>query len=87
MESYSFYLDTKVTTWYRTPFEIEANSLEEAKELSIKFVERDGQSEISWEQVDDTTELMSVGDNGGLPTQELFYEPVGDMIWDNIKDK
>jgi hypothetical protein len=37
--------------------------------------------------VDDTTELMSVGENGGQPTQELFYEPVGEMIWDNIKDK
>jgi len=33
MNNYSFYLDTKVTDWYRTAFEIEADSLESAKEL------------------------------------------------------
>lgn len=85
MESYSFYLDTKVTTWYRTPFEIEANSLEEAQKLAIDYVEDDGHSTQSWEHIDDTVEVMEPGDNGGQPTEELYYEPVGIMIWDNTK--
>lgn len=85
METFDFYLDTKVTTWYRTPFEIEAKSLEEAKKLAIEFVEKDRHSEISWEQIDDTIEVMSTKDNDNQSTEELYYEPVGDMIWDNTK--
>ena len=60
MAIFDFYLDTKVTTWYRTPFEIEADTLEEAKEGAINFVENDHHSEISWEHIDDTIEKMSV---------------------------
>ena len=30
-ETFDFYVDQKVTTWYRTHFEIEAESLAEAK--------------------------------------------------------
>ena len=85
METFDFYLDTKVTTWYRTPFEIEAKSLEEAKKLAIEFVEKDRHSEISWEQIDDTIEVMSTEENDNQPTEVLIYEPVGDMIWDNTK--
>jgi len=85
METFDFYLDTKVTTWYRTPFEIEANSLEEAQKLAIDYVKDDGHSTQSWEHIDDTIEVMEPGDNGGQPTEELYYEPVGIMIWDNIK--
>lgn len=85
MKTYDFYIDTKVTDWYRTPFEIEANSLEEAKELAIKFVENTHHSEIPWQQIDCTIEIMSVKENGGASTEELYYEPVGDMIWDNTK--
>lgn len=85
MKTYEFYLDSKVTDWYRTPFEIEANSLEEAKELAIKFVENDHHCEIPWEQVDCTIEPMSVEENGNQSTEELYYEPVGDMVWDNTK--
>lgn len=85
MESFDFYLDTKVTTWYRTPFEIESTSLEEAQKLAIEFIEKDRHSEISWEHIDDTIEVMNPGDNGGQPTEELYYEPVGIMIWDNTK--
>jgi len=85
MNNYSFYLDTKVTDWYRTTFEIEADSLESAKELAIKFVENDHHGEIPWEQIDCTIEPMSVQDNSNQPTEELYYEPVGDVIWDNTK--
>ncbi len=85
LTTFNFFLDTKVTDWYRTAFEIEADSLESAKELAIKFVENDHHGEIPWEQIDCTIEPMSVKDNGGECTEELYYEPVGDVIWDNIK--
>ena len=82
METFEFYIDTKVTTWYRTPFEIEANSEEEAKQKAIDYVKDDGHSSQSWEQLDDTIEELSVKDNGGQSTQELFMDS-GDFIWGN----
>ncbi len=85
MKTFDFYLDTKVTTWYRTPFEIEANSLEDAKQKAIEFIKDDEHSSISWEQIDETTEVMSVDENGGESTEELYYETSEKMIWDNTK--
>lgn len=84
LTTFNFFLDTKVTDWYRTEFEIEANSLEEAKELAIKFVENDHHGEIPWEQIDCTIEPMSVEDNDGQPTEELRTDEM-DEFWDNTK--
>jgi hypothetical protein len=81
MESYQFYLDTKVTTWYRTKFEVEANSLDEARAAAIKIHrlgELDGEP---WEQVDDTIENMTPEENGNQPTEELYYD--GEIISQN----
>jgi len=72
MKTFDFYLDTKVTTWYRTNFEVEANSLAEAKQKAIQFVK-------------ETTEVMSVDENGGESTEELYYESSKNLIWDNTK--
>ena len=83
METFDFYLDTKVTTWYRTPFEIEAETLEEAQKLAIDYVKDDGHSTQSWEQIDDTIEAMRPVDNGGQSTEELYTDDDGKMIWDN----
>jgi hypothetical protein len=85
MKTFDFYIDTKVTDWYRTTFEIKANTMEEAKELAIKFVEDDHHGEIPWEQIDCTIEPMSVKDNGNEPTEELYDNSTGNVIWDNIK--
>lgn len=84
METFEFYLDTKVTTWMRTKFEIESNSEEEAKKLAIEFHKQSNTSSIGWDEIMDTQEPMSVGDNGGEPTEELFNQS-GDCIWDNTK--
>jgi catabolite regulation protein CreA len=84
MKTFDFYLYTKVTTWYRTDFEIESDSLEDAKEKAIQFIKDDEQSSISWEQVDETIEVMSVEENNGKSTEELFYEN-DELIWDNTK--
>lgn len=89
MAVFDFYLDTKVTTWYRTNFEIEADSEEEAKQKAIGFVKDDKHSDLGWFEIDDTIEPMSVKDNGGQSTQEIFLASVGSdsMIWDNLNDK
>ncbi len=85
METFNFYLDTKVTAWYRTPFEIEADTLEEAKLKAIEFVKSGETSYISWEQIDDTVETMSVKDNDGESTEELYCTDDVNMIWDNTE--
>jgi hypothetical protein len=86
METFDFYIDTKVTTWYRTPFSIMANSEVDAKQLAIDFIKNDDHSEYSWEHLDDTIEGMSTRENGGFPTEELYYNSDGNMIWNNGKE-
>jgi hypothetical protein len=84
MKTFNFYLDTKITTWMRTDFEIEAKSLEEAKQKAIEFHLAEGTSEISWEQNLDCQEILSVQENGGQSTEELFLD-TGEEIWNNSK--
>lgn len=86
METFEFYLDTKVTTWMRTPFEVEADTLEEAKQKAIEFHKQGNTSSIAWDEQMDAQEQMSVEENGGQPTEELFAEN-GDCIWANVTDK
>ena len=82
--TFNFHLDTKVTSWYRTEFEIEAETLEEAKIKAIEYHNDSNTSSIGWDEIMDTQESMSVVDNGGEPTEELFDEE-GDCFWDNTK--
>jgi hypothetical protein len=84
MATFNFYLDTKVTAWYRTPFEIEATSLDEAKEMAVKFID-DGNVHLEgWHLLDDTIEPMSVKQNGGRLTEELFsIDDNDEQFWNN----
>jgi hypothetical protein len=84
LTTFSFHLDTKVTSWYRTEFEIEANSLEEAKLKAIEFHNESNTSSIAWDEVMDTQETMTPDENGGQPTEEIFDED-GNCFWDNTK--
>lgn len=83
MASYSFFLDTKVTTWMRTDFEIEAKSLEEAKKKAIEFHKQGNTSDLPWEDIMDTQEALSVEDNGGEPTEEIFCSEDSTFIYNN----
>ena len=81
MKTYFFYVDQKVTSWYRTDFEIEADNLEEAKKQAAQFFEEGNTLDLPWEQCDETIEPMSVEENGGesvtqifTDSSELFYE-------------
>jgi len=81
METFNFYLDTKVTTWYRTDFEIDADNLEDARKKAIETDNKGTLSELSWEQIDDTIEPISVGHNEGYATEELYSND--ELIFDN----
>jgi hypothetical protein len=82
METFDFYVDQKVTTWYRTHYEIEAENLEEAKKKALEFYEKGNTSDLSWEQYDGTTELMSVEENDGSSVTEI-YTDLGELVYDD----
>lgn len=84
MENFYFYLDQKVTTWYRTSFEVKANTIDEAKQIAIGFVKEGKTSELPWDSIDDTIEVLPLKENGGQPTEELYLDS-GDVIWDNTE--
>jgi hypothetical protein len=85
METFDFFVDTKVTDWYRTHFEIKAKSLKEAKKMAIKYVkEGKNVNEDSWEKIDNAERVMSVKENNGQPTEELHTDDF-DTIWDNTQ--
>lgn len=76
METFTFYLDRKVTAWYRETHMLEAESLEDAKKQMIESF-NDGSIDdtfIGQELIYDTIENMSTKDNDGWPTEELFDE-------------
>ncbi len=81
--TFNFYLDQKVTTWMRTNFEIDAVDEEDAKLKAIEFSKGSEISELPWDEVMDTKETMSVEDNGGEPTEELFKAD-GEFINGNV---
>ena len=81
-KTFDFYVDQKVTTWYRTHFVIEAESLAEASKKALEFYEQGNTSDLPWEQYDGTTELMSVEENGGASVTEL-YTDMGELVYDD----
>ena len=74
MQKFHFYLDEKVTTWMRTNFSIEADSLEDARQKAVDMVLAGETAEYSWEQIPETIEQMNPEDNGGSSTKEIYHE-------------
>jgi hypothetical protein len=70
METFHFQLDQKCSIWYRTKFEIHAEDFETAREIAIEKV-KEGLEE-PWEPLYDTVETMSIRENLGEPTEELY---------------
>ena len=86
MEKFNFYLDQKVTTWMRTEFSVEGESREVARQMAVDFVKEGNTSELPWEEVMDTKELMSLKDNDGMSTEEIFEED-GTYVYVNGRDE
>ena len=86
MEKFNFYLDQKVTTWMRTNFSVEGESREVARQMAVDFVKEGNTSELPWEEVMDTKELMSLKENDGMSTEEIFEED-GTYVYINGNDE
>jgi hypothetical protein len=82
---FEFYIDQKVTSWYRTKFEIEADTEDEARKKSIEFVKEGKAEEIGWEEVEGVVTPMDITENDGYSTEEIYYED-GSMVYQNGKD-
>ena len=85
MGTFNFSLQQKVTTWMETEYEIEADNYEEAKKKAIEFHNEGNTGSIGWEELMDVQEPMTLDDNGGEPTEEIFDDE-GNCIWDNTKE-
>ena len=86
MEKFNFYLDQKVTTWMRTNFSVEGESREVARQMAVDFVKEGNTSELPWEEIMDTKEVMSLKENDGMSTEEIFEED-GTYVYINGNDK
>jgi hypothetical protein len=90
METFDFFLDQKVSTWMRTEFSIEADNLNDAVKIAKEKLERGDIDEISWEEVDDTKEILLPCDNDNQSTAEMYYmNDKGDVmeVYNNKVDK
>lgn len=78
METFSYYFDEKVAIWNRNHFTVDAESKEEADQIAKDYIlEKD----IDWdiditfsEYLYDTSSNLSVEENGGEPTLELYTD-------------
>jgi len=74
MKSFDFFLDQKVTTWMRTPFSVEAETVEEAKKLAIEKFKSGELEEIEWDEIDGVKEVLQPEDNDLESTVEIFID-------------
>ena len=88
MEKFNFYQDRKVTCWERTHFDVKAESYEEAVALVkswqgedvLCFEDDENIIITNGETLYDTSESLSVEENGGQPTIEVFANNGEDII-------
>ncbi len=86
IQIFDFFLDQKVTTWMRTRFCVEAHTREQAIERAKKSYEKLCEGE-RWEEIPDVQETMSVRDNGGFSTEEVYIDEFPTIkIWENGMD-
>jgi hypothetical protein len=85
IKTFDFYLDQKVTTWMRTNFSVEGEDIEVARQKAVDFVKEGNTSGIPWDEIMDTKEVMSLEENGGMSTEEIFEEN-GIYVYVNGKD-
>jgi hypothetical protein len=83
-KEFDYYIDTKLTIWSRDKYRIEANSKEEAEKI-MRDIMTDGDVvglSYDYEYLYETSEKMSVVNNDGNSTKEL-YDENGTLIIDN----
>lgn len=86
MATFQFHADSKVTMWERATFDIEAETYNQALEKALECVKTGGYPDMTdYETLYDTAEPMSVKDNKGESTLELYHvdNRWGESVWDN----
>ncbi len=86
MKTYKYFLDNKITIWERTHFSIEAKTKKEALAKAKEFLKDENEcpEDIWVETLYESSERMSVEENEGNATRELFDEK-GNEIANNAK--
>lgn len=89
MKNYKYYIDKKNTIWIREYYDIEAKNQKEADKIAKTiFKENEDFFEPSeYETLYDTTEEMSLADNGGFSTKELFRDKDNKMLLHNGENR
>lgn len=82
--------DRKITVWERDYFEIEASSKEQALEQLLEKQEKGNEFDDSFgyeetETIWDSNVEMTVKQNKGHSTKEIFYDLNEDPVWKNGK--
>lgn len=89
MSQFKYYHYAKIITWERTDFAIEATTQEEADQIARRFTgydvdETDGVI-LGETQIDFNANMpISVADNDGLPTVEVYNSGEGRLLATNI---
>lgn len=92
LESFEFAVDRKTTVWERTRFSIEAESLEQAKEIlrNASYEEREALVSSDYfecETLHETSEYMTPEENDGQATEEwISYEDSEQIINNATKE-
>jgi len=73
MNTFTFHLGQKCTVWYRTPFEIEAET-EEAIIESQRMMDESELEGLPWEEIEGTVEMMLPCKNDNQSVTELYLE-------------
>jgi hypothetical protein len=81
-DEFIFYVDQKHTIWYRSYITVNAMSYEEATEKVSQMFRDDVLPTDNWDIIFDTTEEMTLEDNGGASTIEIYTED-GDLVLQN----
>lgn len=91
-EHFDFFVDRKCTVWERTRFSIEAETLEQAKEIlrNASYEEREEliyADDYECETLHETTEFMTPQENDGQATEEwTCYEDDEQIINNATKE-
>ena len=75
MKTFNFYQDEKVTIWNRGYFTVEAETQEEANQKVLEAIKNGDISDfqhMTSEYIYDTVEELSVDENYGNPTIEIY---------------
>lgn len=85
------YVDVKVTVWQRIKLnedeDVSAEDVIEKLKLHepwLGFLWNEEKFSIDWDTITDTEEHMTVEENGGCSTVEL-YDDDGKLLWENEK--